>query len=191
MFIFIVSDRTSTIISHRHNTPAARISIKNKTDFSLALRKRTFLLKSHRSNMNLETMTQIDTKLLKTRNKGRTLKNQNYIMRQKDRKVTMFKLLARLSVYFKYQPIKIDNAVFRLHNVFTTVLLMTCSIIITATQYVGNPIQCIVSGLPTNVVNTFCWITSTFTMPDAFTREVRIFMFYLISGYALINIRRD
>nr|XP_032519083.1 innexin inx1-like [Danaus plexippus plexippus] len=85
----------------------------------------------------------------------------------------MFKLLGGLSVYFKYQPIKTDNAVFRLHNVFTTVLLLTCSLIITATQYVGQPIQCIVGGgLPAHVVNTFCWITSTFTMPDAFAREV-------------------
>ncbi|CAH2232989.1 jg19864 [Pararge aegeria aegeria] len=85
----------------------------------------------------------------------------------------MFKLLGGLSVYFKYQQIKTDNAVFRLHNVFTTVLLLTCSVIITATQYVGQPIQCIVGGgLPANVVNTFCWITSTFTMPDAFAREV-------------------
>ncbi|XP_050663691.1 innexin inx1 [Leptidea sinapis] len=85
----------------------------------------------------------------------------------------MFKLLGGLSVYFKYQEIRTDNAVFRLHNVFTTVLLLTCSLIITATQYVGQPIQCIVGGgLPTHVVNTFCWITSTFTMPDAFAREV-------------------
>lgn len=88
----------------------------------------------------------------------------------------MFKLLGGLSVYFKYQPIKTDNAVFRLHNVFTTVLLLTCSLIITATQYVGQPIQCIVGGgLPAHVVNTFCWITSTFTMPDAFAREVSSF----------------
>ncbi|KOB71730.1 Innexin, partial [Operophtera brumata] len=50
-------------------------------------------------------------------------------------------------------------------------LLLTRSMIITATQLVGSPIKCIVSGLPTHVVNTFCWITSTFTMPDAFARE--------------------
>ncbi|KAG7303830.1 Innexin inx1 [Plutella xylostella] len=84
----------------------------------------------------------------------------------------MFKLLGGLSVYFKYQEIRTDNAVFRLHNIFTTVLLLMCSMIITATQYVGQPIQCIVSGLPTHVVNTFCWITSTFTMPDEIAREV-------------------
>ncbi|GBP17229.1 Innexin inx1 [Eumeta japonica] len=58
-----------------------------------------------------------------------------------------------------------------LHNIFTTVLLLICSMIITATQYVGQPIQCIVHGLPTHVINTFCWITSTFAMPDAFKRE--------------------
>ena len=84
----------------------------------------------------------------------------------------MYKLLGGLREYFKLQEIQTDNAVFRLHNVFTTVLLLTCSLIITATQYVGQPISCIVNGIPTHVVNTFCWISSTFTMPDAFRRQV-------------------
>lgn len=106
----------------------------------------------------------------------------------------MFKLLGGLSVYFKYQPIRIDNAVFRLHNIFTTVLLLTCSMIITATQYVGQPIQCIVNGLPVHVVNTFCWITSTFTMPDAFAREVSLCCFLLlicIENYEHIVLTND
>jgi len=84
----------------------------------------------------------------------------------------MYKLLGGLKDYLKWQEITTDNAIFRLHNLFTTVLLLTCSLIITANQFVGNPIQCIVSGLPTHVINTYCWITSTFTMPDAFQREV-------------------
>ncbi|KAF5280643.1 hypothetical protein FQA39_LY05291 [Lamprigera yunnana] len=84
----------------------------------------------------------------------------------------MYKLLGGLKDYLKWQEIVIDCAIFRLHNVFTTVLLLSCSLIITATQYVGNPIQCIVKGLPTHVVNTYCWISSTFTMPDAFKRQV-------------------
>lgn len=58
----------------------------------------------------------------------------------------MYKLLGGLKTYFKHQEIQTDNAVFRLHNVFTTVLLLTCSLIITATQYVGQPISCIVNG---------------------------------------------
>lgn len=85
----------------------------------------------------------------------------------------MYKLLGGLKDYFKIQDIQTDNAVFRLHNIFTTVLLLTCSLVITATQYVGQPISCIVSGIPTHVVNTFCWISSTFTMPDAYNRQVR------------------
>lgn len=85
----------------------------------------------------------------------------------------MYKLLGDLTRYVKRQEISTESMVFRLHNNFTTVLLFTCSLIITATQYVGNPISCIVQGLPTHVINTYCWITSTFTMPDAFNRQVR------------------
>lgn len=84
----------------------------------------------------------------------------------------MYKLLGGLKDYFKRQDIYTDSAVFRLHNSFTTALLLACSLIITATQYVGQPISCIVNGIPTHVVNTFCWISSTFTMPDAYKREV-------------------
>ncbi|GLV41269.1 optic ganglion reduced [Carabus blaptoides fortunei] len=84
----------------------------------------------------------------------------------------MYKLLGGLRSYLKWQDIQTDSTLFRLHNTFTTALLMGCSLVITATQYVGNPIQCIVSGLPTHVINTYCWISSTFTMPDAFQRQV-------------------
>lgn len=84
----------------------------------------------------------------------------------------MYKLLGGLRNYLKWQEIKTDSVLFRMHNLFTTALLMACSLVITATQFVGNPIQCIVSGLPTHVINTYCWITSTFTMPDAFRRQV-------------------
>ncbi|EZA59866.1 innexin inx1 [Ooceraea biroi] len=84
----------------------------------------------------------------------------------------MYKLLSDVGRYFKRQEITTDSMVFRLHNNFTTALLFTCSMVITATQYVGNPISCIVQGLPTHVINTYCWITSTFTMPDAFNRQI-------------------
>lgn len=84
----------------------------------------------------------------------------------------MYRLLGSLAHYLKYQEIVTDCAVFRMHNLFTTALLMACSLIITANQFVGNPIQCIVDGLPTHIVNTYCWISSTFTMPDAFKRQV-------------------
>lgn len=92
----------------------------------------------------------------------------------------MYKLLGGLKDYFKAQEVQIDNAVFRLHNVFTTVLLLACSLVITATQYVGQPISCIVNGIPPHVVNTYCWISSTFTMPDAFQRQVKITFYFIL-----------
>lgn len=84
----------------------------------------------------------------------------------------MLKLLGGVKQFLKIQEITIDSTIFRLHNIFTTVFLLSCSLIITATQYVGNPINCIVNGLPAQPVNTYCWIMSTFTMPDAFQRQV-------------------
>lgn len=86
----------------------------------------------------------------------------------------MLRLLGGLKDYLKWQPISTDSAIFRLHNLFTTAMLMACSLVVTASQYVGNPIQCIVNGLPTHPINTYCWIMSTFTMPDAFQRQVGV-----------------
>ncbi|KAL1455187.1 hypothetical protein WDU94_009298 [Cyamophila willieti] len=86
----------------------------------------------------------------------------------------MLKLLGGLKEYLKWQEITTDSTIFRLHNLFTTALLLTCSLIITATQYVGTPIQCIVNGLPGKPINTYCWVMSTFTMPDAFQRQVGV-----------------
>lgn len=86
----------------------------------------------------------------------------------------MLKLLGGLKDYLKWQEITIDSTIFRLHNSFTAALLISCSLIITASQYVGSPIQCIVNGLPSHPINTYCWIMSTFTMPDAFQRQVGV-----------------
>ncbi|XP_046818161.1 innexin inx1 [Vespa crabro] len=85
----------------------------------------------------------------------------------------MFRLLGGLAYYLKWQEVSTVSLLFRIHNNFTSVVLLTCSIIITANQFVGNPISCIVGhGLPQHVINTYCWITSTFTMPDAFSRQM-------------------
>ncbi|CAG0893460.1 unnamed protein product [Cyprideis torosa] len=82
-------------------------------------------------------------------------------------------LLSSVSDYLKLQEVKTDNAIFRLCYMFTTAMLVAFSLIITFTGYIGDPIQCINSGdVPGNVINTYCWIMTTFTMPDAHTREV-------------------
>lgn len=85
----------------------------------------------------------------------------------------MLKVLGGLKEFLKREEVVIDGPVFRFHNVFTAVLLFACSVIVTATQYVGKPIMCIVGdGVPDKPINTFCWVMSTFTLPDAFGRQV-------------------
>lgn len=79
----------------------------------------------------------------------------------------------------------IDNMVFRCHYRITSAILFVCCIIVTANNligkfkclvqsskkllffiFTGDPISCINDGaVPTHVINTYCWITYTFTLP--------------------------
>ncbi|XP_030765246.1 uncharacterized protein LOC115889402 [Sitophilus oryzae] len=66
-----------------------------------------------------------------------------------------------------------DSIIFRLHTKFTVVVLVTLSIVVTTRQYVGNPIDCIhIRDIPEDVLNTFCWIHSTFTVVDAHNKLI-------------------
>jgi len=33
-------------------------------------------------------------------------------------------------------------------------------------QYIGDPIDCIVDGVPGGIMDTYCWIHSTFSIPS-------------------------
>ncbi|KAK3923971.1 Innexin inx3 [Frankliniella fusca] len=60
----------------------------------------------------------------------------------------------------------IDNIVFRCHYRVTSAILFLCCIIVTANNLIGDPISCINdNAVPTHVLNTYCWITYTFTLP--------------------------
>lgn len=75
----------------------------------------------------------------------------------------------------KRRTINIDSAVFRFHWLITSALLIACSAVVTTRQYVGTPIDCIQTDeIPTSVLNTYCWIHSTFTIPSAFTKKVGV-----------------
>lgn len=59
----------------------------------------------------------------------------------------------------------IDSPVFRLHYQVTTSILFIACALVAASEYIGDPIQCLDGGLPVDKpVNTYCWITSTFTI---------------------------
>ena len=45
----------------------------------------------------------------------------------------------------------------------------------TTRQYVGNPIDCVhTKDIPSDVLNTYCWIHSTYTIPSAFWKRIGI-----------------
>lgn len=61
----------------------------------------------------------------------------------------------------------IDNMVFRAHYRITSAILFACCIIVTANNLIGDAINCISDGaVPGHVINTYCWITYTFTLPE-------------------------
>ncbi|XP_055305433.1 innexin inx3 [Sitodiplosis mosellana] len=67
----------------------------------------------------------------------------------------------------------IDNMIFRCHYRITSAILFVCCIIVTANNLIGDPIACINDGaVPNHVINTYCWITYTFTLPGQHGKHV-------------------
>lgn len=87
----------------------------------------------------------------------------------------MYQLLSSVKDVFHPQQYTIDNGVFRLHYRFTMAILLMFSILVTASQYFGDPISCI-SGddIPKPFLNTYCWIHSTFSVVDSWHKQVGV-----------------
>jgi len=66
-----------------------------------------------------------------------------------------------------------ESSLFRLCYQATVAFCIGSSVFLTASEFFGNPINCL-TGLEDqkNVVDTYCWIKSTFTMEDYQFREV-------------------
>ena len=67
----------------------------------------------------------------------------------------------------KLDFVSIDNAVFRLHYKLTVIFLFSSSILVTSNQYFGEPISCIQDEVPSNILDNYCWMHATFTLPEA------------------------
>lgn len=80
--------------------------------------------------------------------------------------MTVLNLFSGLKHLTQPHKISIDNAISCLHYRVTFIILVGCSILTTATQFVGHPIDCIVEGVSSNIMNTYCWYSSTFTLPN-------------------------
>lgn len=85
----------------------------------------------------------------------------------------MLDIFRGLKNLIKVNHIKTDSPVFRLHYSITVMILMSFSLIVTTRQYVGNPIDCVhTKDLPEDVLNTYCWIHSTYTLKSLFRKKI-------------------
>lgn len=78
--------------------------------------------------------------------------------------------LMSLKGLFKIDPIKTDNNIFRCHYKLTVIFLAASATLVSLNQYVGDPIDCFInaesSPFPNKVLDNYCWIHSTHTLPN-------------------------
>lgn len=73
----------------------------------------------------------------------------------------------------KVPSVVIDDPIFRLHYKFTGLALLFASILVSGYQFFGDPIMCIQrDDIPEQLLNTYCWIEGTFTLPKALYKKV-------------------
>jgi len=78
----------------------------------------------------------------------------------------MLNVFGSLGKYFKLDKVCIDNNVFRLHYKVSMMIMLCGCILVTSRQYIGDPIDCIAEGVPGGIMDTYCWIHSTFSIPE-------------------------
>jgi len=80
-------------------------------------------------------------------------------------------LLGPLKPFLAFDKHRITNAVFSLHCKFTVLILICGSLLVSASQFLGDPIDCVVHGVAPSVMDTYCWIHSTFILPGKITNS--------------------
>jgi len=104
----------------------------------------------------------------------------------------MYGLLKGTKTYLR-RPKKIDkprpdNFVFRLHYQFTFGILAICCLLVTSYGYIdskGSAIQCMLDkgiGVDEGLINKYCWIMSTFTLPRHWEDQAAINGHYIHPG---------
>ena len=73
-----------------------------------------------------------------------------------------------------------EGAVNRLHFRVTVVIFLASSLLVTCLEWVGNgsKISCVMEGavdswtIPQNVINTYCYVLTTFTLPKHWNTKI-------------------
>jgi len=68
---------------------------------------------------------------------------------------------------YRGEKAEVDTPFFKLHYRTTSTILFICCLLVTCNDLIGTTISCIHQGsVPGNVLNTYCWIMSTFSIPS-------------------------
>jgi hypothetical protein len=88
----------------------------------------------------------------------------------------MLELVRGVGSAIKERKVNTDSSIFKLHYQLTFCILMIFTVILAANQYVGKPIRCInhMDEHPDEVLDTYCWIHSTYTVTGAFYKKVGV-----------------
>lgn len=78
----------------------------------------------------------------------------------------MLDIFSQFTGFLKFDSVCIDNNVFRLHYKATVMVLVCASVLVTSRQYIGDPIDCMADGVPGGIMDTYCWIHGTFSIPE-------------------------
>ena len=73
-----------------------------------------------------------------------------------------------IKVRYNGDKADIDSSFFKLHYRTTTTIFFISTILVTSYGMIGKPIDCMGDGIPGNVLNTYCWIMSTFSIPSKY-----------------------
>ncbi|BFG01312.1 innexin inx5 [Drosophila madeirensis] len=76
----------------------------------------------------------------------------------------MYSAVKPLSKYLQFKSIRIYDAVFTIHSKCTFVMLITCSLLLSARQYFGDPIQCLSDEKNIEYVRSYCWTMGTYIL---------------------------
>ncbi|KAF4522658.1 hypothetical protein B566_EDAN012100 [Ephemera danica] len=83
----------------------------------------------------------------------------------------MLELFRGLHALTRVTRVATSTWVFSLHCRATPAFLLAACLAVTTRQYVGNPIECLhTKDIPPDVLNTFCWIHSTYTISTAYSK---------------------
>jgi len=76
------------------------------------------------------------------------------------------------SSFLELNQVSIDNWAFKLFYKFSTTILVFCSVLTTAKQFFGSPIQCdggsSSDGVEKDVLESYCWMYSTWNVPPKY-----------------------